>query len=338
MKKTLIIFSVLALACGCGQKQTEEQQAVEIVPRVRVQRAELQLVNQDQVLSSTVQASAINNIAPQSAGRIKSIKTEIGSFVTKGQVLATMDDLQLAQSDIKLANDTAEYERLKSLLEKGGISQSDFDQVEMALKVSKSTNENLRQNTYLTSPINGVVTARNYDQGDMYVMGQPLFTVQQIVPVKLLVPVSEADYTKVKPGDKVSVSVDALPGKTYEGKIAMIHPTMDARSHTFNAEVHVQNRNYDLRPGMFARVDVTMGANSSIVIPDAAVVKQQGSGVRVVYVLKGDNTVRQKSVTLGRHIGDKYEILTGLGEGEQVVVRGAFTLREGQKVEVIEED
>lgn len=329
---------MLALVCSCGPKPTENKTAEEVVPRVKIQRAQKQLVNQDQVLSSTVQAFAINNIAPQSAGRIKSIKTEIGKFVSKGQVLAEMDDLQLAQSDIKLANDQAEYQRLKSLLEKGGISQSDFDQVEMALKVSKSTNENLRQNTYLTSPINGVVTARNYDQGDMYVMGQPLFTVQQIVPVKLLVPVSEADYTKVKPGDKVSVSVDALPGKTFEGKVAMIHPTMDARSHTFNAEVHVQNSKYDLRPGMFARVALTMGANSNIVIPDAAVVKQQGSGVRVVYVLTADNTVRQKSVTLGRHIGDKYEILTGLAEGEQVIVRGAFTLREGQKVEVIGEE
>lgn len=336
MKKTIILFSALAVLCSCGTKKQETVANVEVLAKVRTQVAEMQPVSLDQVYSSTVQAFAVNNIVPQSAGRIKEIKAEIGQFVSKGQILATMDELQLEQAKVKYSNDLKEYERLKALLEEGGVAQSDFDQIEMALTVSKSTLENLEQNTYLRSPINGVVTARNYDVGDMYTMAQPLFTVQQIVPVKLLVGISEADYSKVKLGTEVSVTADALPGKTYTGKIVRLYPTIDAASHTFNAEVQVSNTGRELRPGMFARVLVNLGKSENIVVPDVAVVKQQGSGQRYVFVLQEDSTVKQKMVTLGHHLGGTYVILSGLEEGEKVVVKGASTLKQGEKVEELE--
>lgn len=325
------------MLCGCklGNKDAQNQPQTEVLPRVAVQTATKQVVDQDQVYSSTVLASAVNNIAPQSAGRIQTIETEVGKFVSKGQVLATMDNLQLEQTRIKYANDKIEYDRLKALLDEGGVSQSDFDQVEMALKVQATTLDNIENNTNLRSPISGVVTARNYDQGDMYVMGQPLFTVQQIVPVKLLVPVSETDYSKVKPGQTVSVQADALPGKSFSGKIVRIHPTMDASTHTFNAEVQVQNSSRELRPGMYTRVLLNLGSTENIVIPDAAVVKQQGSGQRFAFVLDQDNFAQQKEVTLGRHFDGKYEVVSGLSEGETVVVKGAATLKSGQKVEIL---
>lgn len=325
------------MLCGCklGSKDAQNQPQTEVLPRVAVQTATKQVVDQDQVYSSTVLASAVNNIAPQSAGRIQTIETEVGKFVSKGQVLATMDNLQLEQTRIKYANDKIEYDRLKALLDEGGVSQSDFDQVEMALKVQATTLDNIEKNTNLRSPISGVVTARNYDQGDMYVMGQPLFTVQQIVPVKLLVPVSETDYSKVKPGQTVSVQADALSGKSFSGKIVRIHPTMDASTHTFNAEVQVQNSSRELRPGMYTRVLLNLGSTENIVIPDAAVVKQQGSGQRFAFVLDQDNFAQQKEVTLGRHFDGKYEVVSGLSEGETVVVKGAATLKPGQKVEIL---
>lgn len=325
------------MLCGCklGNKDAQNQPQTEVLPRVAVQTATKQVVDQDQVYSSTVLASAVNNIAPQSAGRIQTIETEVGKFVSKGQVLATMDNLQLEQTRIKYANDKIEYDRLKALLDEGGVSQSDFDQVEMALKVQATTLDNIEKNTNLRSPISGVVTSRNYDQGDMYVMGQPLFTVQQIVPVKLLVPVSETDYSKVNPGQTVSVQADALPGKSFSGKIVRIHPTMDASTHTFNAEVQVQNSSRELRPGMYTRVLLNLGSTENIVIPDAAVVKQQGSGQRFAFVLDQDNFAQQKEVTLGRHFDGKYEVVSGLSEGESVVVKGAATLKPGQKVEIL---
>jgi len=336
MKRELIFISMtLALVCACSQKKQEAANAaVQADPKVAVDTARMQEVLLDDTYSTSVEAYAVNNIAPQSAGRIKSIQTEIGSFVSKGQLLATMDDLQLQQANIKLANDQIEYDRLKALLDEGGVSQSDFDQIEMTLKLDKTNVENLRQNTYLESPLNGVVTARNYDVGDMYSMSQPIFTVQQITPVKLLVGITESSYTKVKIGQKVTITVDAFPGETFSGSIVRLYPVMNQASHTFNVEVHVTNGDHRLRPGMYAKVNVVLGLNNSVVIPDSAIVKQQGSGVRTVFVLDG-NVAKSKIVTLGRHIGDKYEVLTGLYDGEVVVVKGARSLKNNQKVEVI---
>lgn len=326
----------MALLCGCGQKKQDTAAvAAQADQKVSVEEAKMELVNLDDSYSSTVQAFAINNIAPQSAGRIRSINTEIGQFVSKGQLLATMDDYQLQQAQIKLSNDQIEYDRLKALLEEGGVAQSDFDQIEMALKLDRTNVENLRQNTYLESPLNGVVTARNYDSGDMYSMSQPIFTVQQITPVKLLVGITESSYTRVKVGQEADLTVDAFPGETFKGKVVRLYPVMNSGSHTFNVEVNVTNANHRLRPGMYANVKINLGANNSIVISDKAVIKQQGSGVRTVFVLGEGNIAKSRVVTLGRHIGDKYEILEGLQEGEKVIVKGARSLKNNQKVEVI---
>ena len=107
-----------------------------------------------------------------------------------------------------------------------------------------------------------------------------------------------------------------------------------AATHTFNVEVQVRNENRQLRPGMYARVKVNFGDTFNVVVPDEAVVKLQGSGQRSVYVVEEDNTVSIRNVTLGRHYDSKYEILSGLEEGEKIVVKGLSALKSGIKVEV----
>ena len=104
--------------------------------------------------------------------------------------------------------------------------------------------------------------------------GQPIYVVEQITPVKLLVGISETDYTKVKKGDKVKITADALPGQEFTGTVNKIYPTIDPKTHTFTTEIIVPNGDKALRPGMFARVSVEFGVNHSVVIPDVAVVKQ----------------------------------------------------------------
>lgn len=317
----------------------EEPVAEEVkvaAPLVSVVTVEREDVPQTSVYTSTVQPYVKNNIAPQSVMRISSINVEIGDFVFSGQVLAEMDKLQLQQAELQMKNKEIEYKRLKELFLAGGLSQSDLDAVELAYKVSKTTYENLLTNTVLRSPISGVVTARNYDKGDMFSMGQPIFTVEQITPVKLLVGISESDYSKVSKGDLVEVVADAFPSKTFRGKISRIYPTIDSRTHTFNVEIQVPNKDKVLRPGMYARVTVQFGINNSIVIPDTAVVKQTGSGERFVYLLNEDGTVTYQNVKLGRRTGAKYEVLSGLNDGARIVTEGQARLKDGVAVTVQE--
>ncbi len=329
-------LAVMVLASSCGARKQEAAPVEEDkTPIVEVYSAVKETVSHETNYSTTVQANVINNITPQNAGRIRKLNVEVGDFVKSSQILAEIDRVQLDQAALKLKNDETELERCRQLYKEGGLSQSDFESMELSFKVSKSSYDNLLENTVLRSPISGVVTARNYDVGDMYAMSSPIYTVQQISPVKLLVAVSEADYTKVSKGDKVKVIADALPGEEFKGSVIRLYPIMDAASHTFNVEVQVANTSARLRPGMYARASLNMGDTNSIVIPDAAVVKQQGSGQKLVYVLNDDSTVDARVVTLGRFFDDKYEVLTGLSEGEKVVVKGQSLLKSGDKVEVV---
>ena len=330
-----VAAAVMAVSCGNNNSKTAEQpQAAEVrLPNVTIMAASYKDVPQSDVYTANVEAYAKNNIAPQSPSRIQKIYVEVGDFVRAGQIVAKMDEVSLNQSKLSMANDSLEYSRIKKLYEQGGVSKSDFDAMELKYNVTRSQYQNLLENTILRSPVSGVITARNYDQGDMY-GGSPIYVVEQITPVKLYVGISEMDYTRVKKNDTVTLTADALPGKTFTGRIARIYPTIDAATHTFTAEVNVANRDRLLRPGMYARVTVNFGSNHSIVVPDDCVVKQQGSGVRSVFVLQADNTVKEIVVTLGRHFGTEYEILSGVAEGDKVVVKGQASLKNGSKVNV----
>ena len=338
--RTFIIAGAVVFAASCGNngKKTETAPAVveEVAPSVAVAQVFEREVPQMATYTSTVQANVKNNIAPQSGNRIKEIKADIGDFVKKGQVLAKMDKIQLQQAELQMKNNEIEYNRLKGLYEVGALSKSDLDAIELAYKVSKTSYENLLENSVLRSPVEGVITARNYDEGDMYTMTAPLFVVEQIVPVKLLVAISESDYSKVHKGDEVEIVADALADKVFTGKINKIYPTIDPATRTFTVEILVSNPKKELRPGMFTRVTVKFGVNNNVVIPDVAVVKQQGSGERFVYVLNEDGTVTYQKVVLGRRMGTEYEVLEGLSNGATIVTGGQIRLKDGIKVAVNE--
>ena len=343
MKLRIIVLAAAALtAFSCGNQGGKAPAGPggfgpmgNVTPSVEVIKATFQDVAQESSYASTVEAYATNNIMPQAGSRIRKINVEVGDYVTKGQVMAEMDRLQLEQLELQIQNDEIEYKRLKALYEEGGVSQSDFETAELGYKVRKTNYQNLLENTILRSPITGFVTARNFDQGDMFSMSAPLFTVQQVVPVKLLVGISESEYTKVKKGQTVTIKADALPGRSFTGKVERLYPTIDAATHTFRAEVHVANTDRVLRPGMYARVTVNYGSKHHIVVPDLCIVKQEGTGQKFVYLLKSNNTVSYVPVTLGRHIGTEYEVTEGISEGDMVVYKGQAALKDGVEVIVL---
>ena len=338
--KTMSVAAAVLAAVSCGNnagKQTEQAAQVEqALPSVAVAQVFVREVPQEATYTSTIQPYVKNNIVPQTAGRITKINVEVGDRVKKGQVLAEIDKVQLQQAQLQLHNAEVELGRLKALYEAGGLSKSDLDAVELQYNVAKTQVQNLIENTTLLSPIDGVITARNYDAGDMYAMAAPIFTVEQIKPVKLLVAVSESDYSKVKKGDRVTVKADAFQDLTFDGKVERIYPTVDPTTRTFNVEVVIPNNYSTLRPGMFVRVIINFGSNNNVVIPDVAVVKQQGSGERFVYVLNEDGTVSYTKVELGRRMGAEFEVLSGLKDSAIVVTGGQIRLKDGIQVTVNE--
>ena len=341
MKYNRILIAALAvvLMTACGNKDTKTGQTGQTgqkpaTPVVSVVTATAEDVEVNNTFTSNVEPYATNNIVSQTAGRIVSIKAEVGDKVRKGQLLAMMDDVNLAKTRMQYVNDSTELGRLTELYKIGAVSQADYDMAKLSVDITKKTYNNLLENTYLRSPINGVVTARNYDKGDMYSMTQPIFVVEQIVPVKLLINISESYFTQVHQGMEFDIEVDAYPGEVFKGKVNLIYPTVSSTTHTFPVEIVCQNTDQRLRPGMFARVTATFGINHHVVVPDVAVVKQQGSGEYFIYVLNDDSTVTYTKVELGRRLGSRYEIISGIDEGSVIVTEGQARLKNGVEVQV----
>ena len=174
-----------------------------------------------------------------------------------------------------------------------------------------------------------------YDNGDMYSAGTPLLTVQNIVPVKLMIHVSEGFYTQVKEDMPVTIRLDVYKDEKFTGKVSLVYPTIDAATRTFPVEIQLDNKDMRVRPGMFARVNINFGTERRVVLPDLAVVKQTGSGDRYVYVYN-DGKVDFVKVELGRRTDSRYEVLSGVPDGARVVVAGQSRLYNGAEVTVVE--
>ena len=272
-------------------------------------------------------------VAPAMGGRIRQILVDVGANVSKGQTLVTMDAATLSQQQTQVATLRRDYERYQELYEVGGISKQQLDQAKTQLDVAETAMSNLGENTTLVSPMSGVVTARNYDPGDV-AMQLPILTIESINPVKVTLNVSESYYSQVTLGMPVEVQADALGSEVFEGKVSLIYPTINPVSHTFTVEVTVPNGDRKLRPGMFARVKVNFGTHDRPLLSDVAVLKQVGSNDRYVFVEENGKAV-YTLVTLGLRIDDKYEILSGLSAGDKVIIHGNTNLIDGSEIEVI---
>ena len=337
MKSLLRTLSVLMLSgvifsCKSGEQAAAVAVEAEVIPQVRVQQVFEREVEQVETFTATVEAETKNKIAPSMPLRIKSILVEVGDNVKKGQILATLDATNLEQAKLKMKNDSIEFARIDKLFQVGGISKSNWDAMKMASSVSKSNYENLLENTVLRSPINGVVTERNYDAGDMY-GGSPVYVVEQISPVKLKVNVSEKLFTQIKKGMDVDVKLDVYGEENFKGKVSLVYPTINPATRTFPVEVTIANANQRVRPGMFARVTFSYGTAHHVVVPDKAVVKQSGSGDKYVYVYN-NGTIEFKKVELGRRLGTEYELVGGVASGDNVVTEGHSRVVNGGKAEL----
>ena len=335
MKKgsQLIVLLTLVLMGACSGGKENAANKVDEKPRVKLAEVSARPVEQIREYTATVEAEVRNNIAPSSPVRIDRIWVEVGDRVAKGQKLVSMDAANLKQTKFQLDNQEIEFTRIDELYKVGGASRSEWDAAKMALDIKKTAYANLLDNTSLRSPISGVVTARNYDSGDMYSSGNPVLVVEQITPVKLLINVSETYFVKIKKGTPVSVRLDVYGDEAFEGKVSIVYPTIEATTRTFAVEIKLANKDQKVRPGMFARAALDFGTQKRVVVPDLAIVKQAGSGDRYVYVYK-DGKVTYNKVELGRRLGAEYELVSGVPDNSQVVVAGQAKLVDGMEVEV----
>lgn len=352
MKKFRYIVPALALALAMGACSSKEKAAEETdkedIPVVKTMKVSDQEVEQINVYTASVEPEVVNNISAQMANRIKAIYVDEGVKVAKGQKLVLLDDVSTTQYQLSVDNAKAalrnaqtNYDRAVELLKIGGGTQQSVDQMEVtlinaknALAQAERTLSNARENTVLTSPISGVVTARNYDPGDM-TGALPILTVAQVNPVKVVINVNESQLASINKGMPVDLTFNTYGDEVFKGTVSLVMPTVDAATRTVGVEITLPNSDGRVLPGMFGRATVSHGQATHVVVPDRAVVKQQGSGDHYVFVLKNDGTVSYNKVELGQRIGTNYELISGVPAGSEVIVEGQNALTDGKKVQVL---
>lgn len=351
MKKYIVyplcLAAIALTACTGKDEKADSKSNEENIPAVKVETVESRVVDQLGTYTASVEAQIVNNISSNMPNRIKQILVDEGQRVSAGQKVVVLDDVntfsyetQVDNARANLKNVEVNYNRALELFKIGGGTKQQVDAMEIqlvnaknALAQAERTLRNARENTVLTSPISGVVTARNYDPGDM-TGNLPILTVARVQPVKIVINVTESELPRVHKGMPADIRFDTYGDELFKGVVSTVMPTVDPQSRTFGVEITLANADGKVLPGMFGRVTLNLGKANRVVVPDKAVVKQQGSGNQYIYVYNSDGTVSFNQVQLGQRLGSEYELLSGVEPGSQVVVSGQARLANGVKVKV----
>lgn len=348
MKKYISITLISAgfLSLNSCSKDNQAAGTEEELPVVKVEQVFSQDVEQIGTYTATVEPELINNISSSTPNRIKEIFVDEGFLVAKGQKIAVLDDVnittyetQVANAKASLANIQDNYDRALKLYEIGGGTKQNVDAMQLQLTNAQNTLasaertlKNVMENTVLTSPINGIVTARNYDPGDM-TSNLPIVTVAQVNPVKIVINVPESELSKVVEGMPAHITFDTYGDEDFTGTVNMVSPTVDTNTRTFGVEIGLDNSDGKILPGMFGRVKLQLGQANHVVVPDRAVVKQPGSGNQYIFVYH-NGKVSYNKVELGQRINNTYELLSGVEPGDTVVTTGQARLADGVEVKL----
>jgi RND family efflux transporter MFP subunit len=284
---------------------------------------------------------AYNDVAilSETSGRVVKVTAEVGDYKPAGSVLVEVDS-ELKEAAYKAANVTYEkakkdLERYEALYKEGSISDTQIEQARWSYQSAESQYIVARRqlsDTKITTPISGIVTARNVNIGSM-VMGAPQATlvanVVDISRLKVKLNVAEKDVIRLKVGEKVDVTTDVFPGSVFTGSIFSISSKGD-EGHTYPVEVVLKNSKLQLKAGMFGRVMFTPKSSGNlIVIPRESIIGSVKNAA--LYIVENDRA-KLRSVVTGKETGTDIEILSGLQEGEQVVVNGQNNLSDNAPV------
>ena len=371
MKRRAILGIAVMCLCigfsGCGSKGETTAEEVKKTP-VEVRKAEIGEIKNEYTYSGKVTAGEEANILSMVAGKVERVNFGIGDTVRAGDVLFVMETATIANNlssaeagllaaeagvdGAKLAYDNAQlnYDNNKVLYEAGAVSKSTFDQIELGLEQAKiavesataqkeaaaaqvSTLKKTLSDSTITSPINGIVTACNVKKGEILSQtnGYP-FTVMNMEKMLVKVSVSEGIINKIHKDDTVDLKIKSVSADMLEGKVKTVNPAANY-SGTYDVEIEIDNASGEIKAGMFAEVYfVNEKADNMIVIPKAAVLSDGENSY--VYIAENDRAVK-KTVETAVDDGENVGIISGLNEGELVIVKGQNYVNEGTDLNIV---
>ena len=328
--------ALAVLAAACGGKQTEQkmEDRVELVETTTLVMSD---ISRELEFSTTLESWQSVKISPSVTGIIEHIYVDVATDVAAGAMLVRMDQNQYNTTKLTYANLGVELQRMETLRESGAVSQQTYDQTKLSYEQTKETLDFLEKNTFVRAPFSGVISAKNYEDGELY-SGQPILELTQIYLLKALIPIPENYYPHIKKGMPVNIQTDIYPGEVFPATIDIVYPVIEPTSHTFPAKLRIPNKSLKLRPGMYAKTRMVVGMDRALVVPYQAVLKLTGSNDRYVFIDEG-GVAKRVFVKLGQRFDDKIEVISDeLKEGDHLVTVGQGKLVDGSKLNVIKEN
>lgn len=333
MKKIFLMTAAALVLFGCGKKQAETTEQEERVEPVEVTKLYAHDVERVITLSSNLMAYETVSISPSLTGKIEHIYAEIGDHVRKGDSLVRMDQQQYQTTKLTIANLRVEKARIDSLFAYGSATQQQKDQMDLQLEQTKVNLKFLTTNTFNLAPITGVVTAKNYEDGELY-SGQPILVLAEVDRLKTLVAIPESYLPRIRKGMKLTLTSDVYPESSFPAVVEVVYPTIDAATHTFQAKVVVNNPQGLLKPGMYVKTAIGLGTDRVITAPYSTVLKLIGANDRYVFI-NNNGRAQRVSVEMGQRFGDDVEITAPeIKEGVELITQGESRLIDSVKIDI----
>lgn len=331
--KAITVIAVAAVLNGCGGRTGEV--AGERIEQVRTSPLEYQEVTRQIELATTLQGYDEMSISPSVTGIIEKIYVEVGDRVRKGDTLIRMDQNQLNTTRLAYANLQIEMNRVKMLLESEAISQQAYDQTKLSFDQTAESLKFLEENTFVRAQFDGVISAKTYEDGELYNGAQPILELTRIDELKAYVNVPETYFPMVRQGMKVNVRSDIYPDRVFPASVEIVYPTVDPASHTFTLKLRIPNKSELIRPGMYVSTVLDLGKGKALVVPYQAVLRLIGSNSRYVFVDEG-GVAKRVFVQPGERHDLMMEIASdSLEAGDMIVTVGQAKLVDGVKLNVV---
>lgn len=338
MKKIYpIIISSLLILASCGEKEKAQER-----PVVKVQTEIASAGNSYKAVPyvGNVEANSTTSASFATAGTIKRVYVEEGQRVGKGQLIAEIDatnlNTALRSSEAVLRQAQDAYERMKFLHDSNSLpeiqwveAQSKLQQAQAAVDMAKRNLADAR----LTAPVSGTVGTQIAHAGETAMPGQPVVTILDINTVKVNISVPEKELAGINTNSPCTISVAALGGKQFTGHKIVKSVQSNPMTHTYEVSIDVANPAHDLLPGMVCDVTFASESRNVISVPVTAVMKGTGNQL-YVWVNQG-GVAKRRNVETGNAYGSRVEIISGLQDGDNVIVKGMQKLSEGSKVQAI---
>lgn len=326
----------------------------EAVP-VNVAPVQRQNLNSYLVLNGIVEPERKIEIFSRLSAYVKEIVQEEGAYVKENDVLALLDDteikigfeqakIELEQAKLSLEEAEQNYIRNQELIKRNLISEQDYQTQEAQYKQRQLDYQNRMENfknlqlqlnwTKIRSLSEGYITERLIEVGDRVNANQQVYTIEDFKPLLIRVFVPTSDSIKLETGMPAEVKTEIIKGSVFEGNVKLINPRIDVQTGTVKVTIEVFDDSLRLKPGMFVEARIVIGMKENVlVIPRKAILYKQN--LTYVFVLDR-NQAFQREVTLGLTEEDDVEVISGLEEGETIVVVGVESLKDGQRVDVLQ--